>query len=385
MTDIADQIAWIKRLVAFDTTSSKSNLALIDDVDDYLSSQGAKTHRVYNGDRTKANLYAVLGPREPGGVVLSGHTDVVPVDGQDWATNPWEVVEKDGRLYGRGTCDMKSFSAVALSLAPEMKRAGLKRPIIFALSYDEEIGLLGAPHMIAEIRDKLPAPEAVIVGEPTMMKVIDGHKGIASFRTTVTGYTTHSSQTDRGVSAVEGAAKLIAILSEMRARREKGADPDCPFKPPYSTMTVNVVRGGTQLNIMAGECVFEWDCRAIPGDCARDILEEFLDHARGVEAEMRARAPDCRVATVQITDAPPLAPQVDNPAADIVKALTGQNATDVVSYAAEAGQFQEAGFSTVICGPGSIDQAHQPNEFISIDQVRQATLFLRKLIGRLSA
>ena len=385
MTDYAEQIEWIRRLVAFDTTSAKSNLALIDDVEAYLKSFGAPTHRVYNDDRTKANLYAVIGPETSGGVILSGHTDVVPIDGQAWDTDPWALTEKEGKLFGRGTCDMKSFSAIGLSLVPEMVKAGLKRPIIFALSYDEEIGLLGAPHMISEIKDKLPAPEAVIVGEPTMMKVIDGHKGIASFRTTVTGYTTHSSQADRGVSAVEAAAKLISIISEMREQRARAADPESPFKPPYSTMTVNVVRGGTQLNIMAGECVFEWDCRSVPGDAAKEILEEFLDRARGVEAEMRAKAPGCRVETVQVTNAPSLGPRADNPAADLAKALTGQNSTDVVAYAAEAGQFQEAGFSTVICGPGSIDQAHQPNEFISLEQVALGTNFLRKLIARLAA
>ncbi|GAB4521731.1 MAG: acetylornithine deacetylase [Amphiplicatus sp.] len=384
MTDLKNQLDWISRLVAYDTTSWKSNLALIDDVEAFLKQYGAETFRVPNEDGTKANLYAVLGPKVEGGVVLSGHTDVVPVEGQDWDTDPFTVVEKDGKLYGRGTCDMKSFSAIALSLVPEMVEAGLKRPVIFALSYDEEIGLLGAPHMIREIRDRLPAPSAVIVGEPTSMKVIDGHKGIASFRTTVTGYTTHSSQAERGVSAVEAAAKLINKVVEMRARRAREADPHSPFDPPYTTMTVNVARGGTQLNIMAGACVFEWDCRAIPGDSARAVREEFEDYARGVEAEMRARAPGCRIETIQLTDAPPLAPQADNPAADLAKALTGRNATDVVAYAAEAGQFQEAGFSTVICGPGSIDQAHQPNEFIALAQVTEATAFLRKLIARLA-
>jgi len=384
LTDISLQKEWIARLVAHDTTSSKSNLALIDDVDDFLRSHGAKTYRVLNDDGSKANLYAVVGPYVRGGVVLSGHTDVVPVDGQDWDSDPWKVVEGDGRLYGRGVCDMKSFAAIALSLVPEMNAAPLKRPLIFALSYDEEVGLLGAPFMISEIHDKLPPPAAVIVGEPTMMKVIDGHKGIASFRTNVTGYTTHSSQTDRGVSAVEAAAKLIAKVISMREQRERNADPESTFEPPYTTMTVNVVRGGTQLNIMAGECSFDWDCRAVPGDPVGEILEEFSHFAAGVQADMRKRAAGCRIETVQITNAPPLAPAADNPAADLAKALTGQNSTGVVSYAAEAGQFQEAGFSTVVCGPGSIDQAHQPNEFISIEQIEQATAFMRKLIARMA-
>lgn len=383
--NLAPQIDWLARLVAHDTTSSKSNLNLIDDVEPALKDFGAQTHRVWNADRTKANLYAIIGPKVEGGVILSGHTDVVPVEGQNWSTDPWTLTQKDGRLYGRGTCDMKSFSAIALSLLPEMAKADLKRPIIFALSYDEEIGLLGAPHMISEIKGKLPAPSAVIVGEPTMMKVIDGHKGIASFRTTVTGFTTHSSQTDRGVSAVEGAARLIAKLADMREGKARTADPASPFTPPYSTMTVNVVHGGTQVNIMAGECVFTWDCRVIPGDSAAAILAEFEVYAREVETQMRKKAPACRIITEKATDAPPLAPADDNPAADLAKAITGLNSTDVVSYCAEAGQFQEAGFSTVICGPGSIDQAHQPDEYVSIDQLAEGTAFIRKLIKRLSA
>lgn len=384
MTEIAPQIEWISRLVAFDTTSSKSNLALIEDVEAYLHGFDIETFRVENDDKTKSNLYAIVGPRVEGGVVLSGHTDVVPVEGQDWSSDPWTVTEKNERLYGRGVADMKSFSAIGLSLVPEMLAAGLKRPLIFALSYDEEVGCLGAPDMIAEIADKLPAPAAVIVGEPTNMNVINGHKGIASFRVTVKGYTTHSSQTDRGVSAVEAAAKLIAKIADMRAVRARRADPGCPFDPPYSTMTVNVVRGGTQLNIMAGEAVFEWDLRVVPGESSAEIVDEFSDYARGVEAEMRAKSSECRISIEQMTDAPPLAPLSDNPAADLVKAVSGRNSTDVVAYAAEAGQFQEAGFSTVICGPGSIDQAHQPNEFITLEQVAAGAGFMRRLIKRMA-
>ena len=382
---IEPQVDWIRRLVAFDTTSSKSNLDLIDDVETYLTGLGARTFRVPNDDGEKANLCAVIGPETRGGVVLSGHTDVVPVDGQDWDTDPWTVVEKNGKLYGRGVADMKSFPAIALSLAGDMAAADLKRPIIFALSYDEEIGCLGAPRMIKRIAGDIPAPEAVIVGEPTNMKVINGHKGIASFRVNVTGFTTHSSQTERGVSAVEAAGRLITKIVDMRAARARGADAASPFDPPYSTMTVNVVRGGTQLNIMAGEASFEWDLRVLPGDSRADIIDEFTDYARGVEAEMRARSQTCKIAIEQMTDAPPLAPAEVNPASDLAMALTGCNSADVVAYAAEAGQFQEAGFSTVICGPGSIDQAHQPNEFITLDQVREGAIFMRKLIARLAA
>ena len=385
MSDLRAQLEWIERLVAFDTTSSKSNLPLIEEVETYLNDIGVETHRVLNADKTKSNLYAVVGPAVEGGVILSGHTDVVPIEGQAWDTDPWAVIEKDGRLYGRGVADMKSFSAIGLSLVPEMLSAGLKRPIIFALSYDEEVGCLGAPDMIAEIAAKAPKPLAVIVGEPTNMKVINGHKGISSFRVTVTGYTTHSSQTDRGVSAVEIAARLITKIADMRAARAKSADADCPFDPPYSTMTVNVVEGGTQLNIMAGEASFEWDLRIVPGDSRQDIVDEFTEYAQGLETEMRAKSPVCRIVIDAITNAPALAPADSNPAADLAKAITGRNSTDVVAYAAEAGQFQEAGFSTVVCGPGSIDQAHQPNEFIAVEQVREGAEFIRRLIERMAA
>ena len=382
--DIKPQLEWIERLVAFDTISSKSNLRLIEDVEQALESHGVPSFRVMNEGGDKANLYAIVGPLVEGGVVLSGHTDVVPVEGQDWQSDPFAVEIRDDKLYGRGTCDMKAFSAIALSLLPQMKAADLKRPIIFALSYDEEIGCLGAPSMIEEIAQKLPKPSAVIVGEPTNMKVIDGHKGIASYRVTVRGFTTHSSQTDRGVSAVEYAAKLINKVSEMRERGAARADAANGFEPPYSTMTVNVVNGGTQLNIMAAEAKFDWDMRTIPGDSPAELFAEFEDYARDLEREMQAKAPSCAIEIEQMTNAPSLAPKTVSAAADLAKAITGENATEVVSYAAEAGQFQGAGFSTVICGPGSIDQAHQANEFIALDQVRASKSFLEKLITRLA-
>lgn len=385
MTDITLQREWISRLVGYDTTSSKSNLDLIEDVEAYLGGLGVETFRVTNDDATKSNLYAVIGPNVPGGVVLSGHSDVVPVEGQNWDTDPWQVCEKDGKLFGRGVADMKSFCAICLSLVPDMLSAGLKRPIILALSYDEEVGCLGAPRMIGEIATRLPKPEAVIVGEPTSMDVINGHKGIASFRVDISGYTTHSSQTERGVSAVEAAARLINKLIAMRAAKQKGRDPNSPFDPPYSTMTVNVVRGGTQLNIMAGNATFDWDLRIIPGDSVSDIAEEFTDYARGVEAEMRSVSRECQIKITRMTNTPPLNPSGENAAVDLAKAITGRNKSGVVAYAAEAGQFQEAGFATAICGPGSIDQAHQPNEFITLSQVEAGTEFVRRLIARLSA
>ncbi len=381
---LAPQIEWLTRLVGYDTTSALSNLTLIDDVEAYLKSHGVEAWQVPNEEGTKANLYAVVGPMVAGGVVLSGHTDVVPVAGQDWHTDPFTVVEKDALFYGRGTCDMKAFSAIGLSLVPDMIAADLKHPIIFALSYDEEIGCLGAPDMIDRIVAEVPTPAAVIVGEPTSMKVVDGHKGIASYHVEVTGFTTHSSQTDRGVSAVMMAARLIVWIEEEAKRLAAQPPAKGGFYPPYSTMTVNVVSGGTQLNIMAAQCSFDFDLRTVPGDDPADIIARLAAFAAEIEAEMKAKDAGCGITITQMTNAPCLAPKDHNPAADLCKAITGQNHTEVVAYCAEAGQFQQAGLSTVICGPGSIDQAHQANEFISREQLAAGTDFMRLLIKRLS-
>ena len=384
MSDLQAQIDWIARLVRHDTTSRNSNLNLIEDVEGYLAEHGVASTRVSNEDGTKANLYFTVGPAVEGGVVLSGHTDVVTVDGQPWDTDPWQVIEKDDTLYGRGTADMKTFSAIGLSLLPDMLAAGLKRPIHFALSYDEEVGLLGAPAMIEEIRDLVPAPTAVIVGEPTDMQVVDGQKGIALFRTEITGQEAHSSQPHRGASAIMAAGRLMAKIHEMVERRRLSADETSPFMPPYTTMSVGVIEGGTAPNILARRCGFTWDVRTVPGDSVADIVAEFNAEAEAVLAEMRAIAPDCEITTEKLADGPPLMPQADNPAAELAHALTGANGRQSVSYAAEAGQFQEAGFATVICGPGSIDQAHQPNEFITMSQVAEGTRFMKGLIRHLS-
>lgn len=384
MSDLQAQIDWITRLVRHDTTSRNSNLNLIEDVESYLREHGVNSTRVSNHDGSKANLYFSVGPSVEGGVVLSGHTDVVPVDGQPWDTDPWVVVEKDEKLYGRGTADMKSFSAIGLSLLPEMLSANLKRPITFALSYDEEVGLLGAPAMIEEIKQRLPMPAAVIVGEPSDMQVVDGQKGIALYRTEVTGHEAHSSQPHRGASAIMAAGRLIAKIMQMTKRRRLAAPSDSPFEPPYTSMSVGVIQGGTAPNILARRCGFTWDVRVVPGDDVKTIRAEYDEEARKVLAEMRAIAPDCQISTEMLANAPPLMPRPENPAAELVQGLTGSNRCYSVSYAAEAGQFQEAGFPTVICGPGSIDQAHQPNEFIKISQVAEGTRFMRSLIDHLS-
>ncbi|MGY0777884.1 acetylornithine deacetylase [Azospirillum argentinense] len=377
--------AMIARLVGFDTVSRRSNMALIDWVRDHLAGYGVESRLVPSPDGAKANLFATIGPVTEGGVVLSAHTDVVPVDGQPWDTDPFTLVERDGRLYGRGTADMKSFPAVALALLPDILEAGLKRPLHLALSYDEEVGCIGAPAMIARIADELPRPSAVIVGEPTLMGVVLAHKGCYVLRTTVTGHEVHSSQIDRGVSAVMTAARLVNLVGDMAAENAAAAEPACGFDPPFTTLQVGTIEGGTAANITARHCSFVWDIRPLPGDDWTRYRDRFEAECERLRAVMRRISLDCDIRTEQLAGVPGLAPEPDGPAAQLCHALTGRNDTGMVSFAAEAGQFQEAGLSTVLCGPGSIDQAHQPNEYIDVAQVTACEGFLRDLVRRLAA
>jgi len=370
----------LSTLVGFDTTSRGSNLALIEWVEAYLDDLGVAHRRVPNADGSKSNLIATIGPSDPGGVVLSGHTDVVPVDGQPWSTDPWTVVEKDGRLYGRGTCDMKGFLALALAAAPELSRKALK-PVHLAFSFDEEIGCLGAPLMIEVIRNELPAPALVVVGEPTDMVAVNGHKGIATFKVTVTGRESHSSQTQQGVSAVMAAARLMNSLTDLSERLEREADPASPFTPKGATLTIGLVEGGTAHNIIARRCEFVFDLRCPPGLTPEGVLKDFRAEVAAMDAALKARAPEAGVVLEKRTDVPPFAPEPGGAAEAFARRLAGDNGPPrVVAFAAEAGQFQEAGFSTVICGPGSIAQAHQPDEYVEVSQMQRGALFMRRLI-----
>lgn len=377
----ADAIAMLARLVAFDTTSRDSNLALVEYVEGLLGDLGIASTRVLNADGRKANLYASLGPVAEGGIILSGHTDVVPVDGQTWSSDPFTLTERGGRLYGRGTCDMKGFLALALAAASTFAGAGrLNRPIHLALSYDEEVGCLGAPSMIAEIARHVPKPAAVIVGEPTNMEVVHGHKGITSYVVTVTGHEAHSSLTHLGLSANMMAVRLMHSLSELARRLEHDGDPASPFVPPHPTLTIGQINGGTAVNILARQCVFLFDLRCPPGIDPMKILGPFLAETQALDAEMKARFPETGVQVVRRSLTPAFAPEPDGPAERIARSLAGDNGPPrVVAYAAEAGQFQEAGFSTVICGPGSIEQAHQPDEFVERTQMERGAAFMLRL------
>ena len=371
----------ISKLVSYATVSRDSNLELIDFVREYLAEHGVDSHLVPSDDSSKANLYATIGPMVQGGVVLSGHTDVVPVDGQPWDSDPFQVVERDGRLYGRGTCDMKSFYAIALALLPEMLERGLKRPIHLALSYDEEVGCLGAPRMIDRIAAELPEPRAVLVGEPTSMRVVNAHKSMTGLETAVFGHEAHSSQTHRGVSAVMTAARLITFLEDLARENAARAPSRMPFEPPFSTIHVGTVRGGTATNIISRQCSFTWDVRCVPEDDPQVFLDRFSEFCRDeILPGMREVAPEADIVTRILSTAPALIPEPDGEAEALARQLTGYNDTGVVAYLAESGQFQQAGFSTVLCGPGSIDQAHQPNEYIELSQVEECVGLLRKLI-----
>ena len=374
----------ITRLIGFDTVSRNSNMKLIGYIQDYLAGFGIQSHLVENDDSTKANLFATVGPNVEGGVVLSGHTDVVPVDGQPWDTDPFTLTEKDGRLYGRGTCDMKSFIAIGLAMVPEMIKADLKRPIHFAFSYDEEIGCLGAPDLVDRLVTDIAKPSAVIVGEPSSMKPIMAHKGMTVAKTTVIGHEAHSSQMQRGVSAVMTAARLITFLDDMMARNKEQADPESPFIPPYSTIHVGTVQGGTAVNIISRECSFTWDLRAIPGDDINNYLKPFKDYCDSLLPGMQAIAPKASITTKLTSNVPPMTADGDDTAQTLATRLSGCKHCGVVPFVTEGGQFQERGYSVVVCGPGSIDQAHQPNEYIEISQVTECELFMEKLIEHLT-
>ena len=371
----------LERLVAFDTTSRLSNLALIEWVEAYLDGHGVAHRRVPNADGTKSNLIATIGPDIPGGVVLSGHTDVVPVDGQPWTSDPFQVTPRDGRLYGRGTCDMKGFLALSLAAVPDILAAQPKKPVHLAFSYDEEVGCIGAPDMIRIIASELPRPALVVVGEPTNMEAVSGHKGINTFRVTVRGHEAHSSQTQLGASANMVAIRLMGMLADLAEQLERDADPASPFTPKHATLTVGQVNGGTAVNILARECVFLFDLRSPPGLDPQAVLAPFFEACAAADAALKARFPDTGVEVVQRSHTPPLAPETDGAAEAFARRLAGDNGpARVVAFAAEAGQFQEAGFSTVICGPGSIDQAHQPDEFVEVFQMERGGAFMARLV-----
>lgn len=383
--NIFTPLEMIERLVSFDTTSAKSNLELISFVEDYLDGHGVKHHRFANNEGSKSNLICSVGPDVEGGIVLSGHSDVVPVTDQAWDSDPFTTVQKDGLLYGRGTADMKSFLAIALALIPTFKHASLKKPVHIALSYDEEVGCLGVGSMIAGLNGVVPAPRIVLVGEPTSMQVVNAHKGVFGFQTVIEGQAAHSSLPQLGASANLAAGRLVNLIADLAAEKQQGASKDCPFEPPYTTFNVGQINGGTALNIVPRHCEFVWEFRLLPGDDAQAIIARYEKAvAEEVLPYLRATFSEAQITTRSICTVPPLEPEENGEAEALACHLTGANTTNVVAYGTEGGMFQAAGLSTVVCGPGSIEQAHKPNEFISLSQIEACEIFMKKLAVWLS-
>lgn len=374
----------LSRLIAFDTTSRHSNLALIHDCADYLESLGLKPWLSHNADQSKANLFATIAAADgntEGGLILSGHTDVVPTDGQAWQSDPYRADIREGRLYGRGSADMKGFIAAVLAAAPAMVQAELKRPLHIALSYDEEIGCLGAPVMIAELQKRGLTPEHCIVGEPTSMRMVVAHKGIHTFRCAVHGKAAHSSLTPQGVNAIEYAAKLIVFINELAGRLKARHDTDPDYDVPFSTLSVNTIAGGIAGNIVPQLCEFEFDYRNLPHMSPADITAPIEAHIREVlQPQMQAVDAACRIDMRHGENVPAMPEAEAALLHDLITQLVQDSSRLKVAYATEGGQFQQAGIATVICGPGNIEQAHKADEFVELAQLARCDAFLHKLI-----
>jgi acetylornithine deacetylase len=370
-----------KQLISFDTTSRGSNLALIDFAQELLEKAGARCRRSYDPSGKKANLFATMGPDGDGGYVLSGHTDVVPVDGQDWSSDPFKPEVRDGMLFGRGACDMKGFIGTALSLIGDMAR--LSRPIHFALSYDEEVGCAGAPVLLADLGGMKIKPALAIIGEPTNMKVVGAHKGGVGFRTRCLGHEGHSSAPHKGASAVMMAGEFLVALDRVAEELQSDRDPN--FDPPFSTALSNTISGGTAQNILAREVTLSWECRTLPGRDGGKVGKRMAEISQNeILPKYKKGAPDAAIETALVTNYPGLAFDPDSAAVSLARELSGGNSVETVAYGTEAGLFQQAGIPAVVCGPGSIEQAHKPDEFVKLSELDSCEKFLRRLIAKAS-
>ena len=374
-------------LIGFDTTSRNSNLELIRYVEDYLSQHGVQSTLVHDDSGHKANLYATIGPAELGGVMLSGHTDVVPVDGQRWASDPFVLERIDDKVFGRGSADMKGFIACVLEWVPEMVAASLATPIHIALSYDEEVGCIGVRRLL-DLMEKMPVvPSMAIIGEPTNMEIVVAHKGKRGIRVNVRGASAHSAYPTEGVNAIEVVAQLIAHISEVQQDIEKNGPFDPGYRVPHTTLHVGTVRGGTALNIVPNECSFDFEIRHLPEHEIDPLIETIQGYARdNLEPTMRLKNPDCGIDFTELFGYPALFTAPDAPVVAFVRSLLEHDrAVEQISFGSEAGLFsRRIGIPAVVCGPGSILQAHRPDEYVSIEQLETCRTMLRRLVGSLS-
>ena len=380
---------WLTRLIAFDTVSRYSNLALIEDIQSYCEQLGLAVDLTFNDVKTKANLFLTVPAGKNAdivnnGLVLSGHTDVVPVDGQDWSSDPFIATIRGDKLYGRGSCDMKGFIACALSLLPQAVQLSnngqLRRPLHLALSFDEEVGCLGAPLILADLKARGITPDYCIVGEPTNMAMVVAHKGISIYRCRVHGKSAHSSLTAQGVNAISYASRLVGYVDALAETLSARDDGDALFTVPYSTLSVGTIQGGTATNIVPNLCEFTFDYRNLPHMTQDDILEPIQAKVAELTAQMQARAPETGIELLQEVSVPAM---TDNDSAELqslIAALTGDDERQKVAYATEGGQFTNAGIPTIICGPGSIEQAHKADEYVELSEMTRCDAFLQKLL-----
>ncbi|MCO6520864.1 MAG: acetylornithine deacetylase [Snodgrassella sp.] len=379
-----DTLDWLRQLIAFDTTSRQSNLALINHVASYLESRKLSPWLAHNVSGDKANLFVTIAASDgstSGGLVFSGHTDVVPVDGQDWLSDPFVADVRDGCVYGRGSSDMKGFIASVLAAVPAMQAARLKRPLHIALSFDEEIGCLGAPIMLAELEKRGLQPQSCIVGEPTSMQMVVAHKGIHTFCCEVHGKNAHSSLTPNGVNAIEYAARLIVFINQLAQQLQQRADLDHAFDVPFATVSTGLIRGGTAINIVPDYCAFEFDYRNLPHMTVEELIKP-VEHYITTELlpAMRAVAPEATIKLTHNVQVPALNDANNQQLYALINQLVDTDQRAKVAYVTEGGQFQNSGISTVVCGPGSITVAHKANEYIELEQLNRCDHFLHRLI-----
>lgn len=370
----------LEQLIRMDTTSRNSNLEFLTYIQQYLASHSVNCILDYNATKTKANLLATLGPMVPGGIILSGHTDTVPVDGQAWDTDPFTLTKQGEKLYGRGTSDMKSFIALALAMVPEFLQHQLSRPIHLVFSYDEEIGCQGVPSMVQYISSTLPKPEFAIIGEPTGIEVVTAHKGIQCFETTVTGIAAHSSCPHLGASAIVLACDLIDYLHNM----VEASGHDHRFTPSHNSFNVGKIQGGTAINIIPDLCRFHWEMRTLPGSSAQKILDQFYGYCRKKQEKSKTLEEKTRIVTTALHSSPALQEDTQLSARRTMMQLASRSDTRYVSFATEAGIFQQAGIPAFVCGPGHIAQAHKPNEYIELSQIESYLALLTRLSHHVS-
>ncbi len=384
-----NSVDWLTRLIGFDTVSRHSNLALINDAQVYCEQLGLSVDLTFNELQNKANLFVTVPAGENaniinGGLVLSGHTDVVPIDGQDWSSDPFTATIRGDKLYGRGSCDMKGFIACALDLLPaavQLSKAGkLHRPIHLALSFDEEVGCLGAPLILADLAARDITPDYCIVGEPTNMTMVVAHKGIAVYRCRVHGKSAHSSLTTQGVNAISYASKMVGFVDELAEQLSYRDDSDPLFDVPFSTLSVGTIQGGTATNIVPNLCEFTFDYRNLPHMTQDDILEPIQAKVAELNAQMQARASDTGIELQQLERVPAMTDTTNDELQQLIATLVDDDKRHKVAYATEGGQFTDAGIPTIICGPGSIEQAHKADEYVELAEIERCDTFLQKLL-----